>query len=232
VVGEVLMSVPQMQPDWSSGLPGGAEREQALDEVRAEAMACHACPLWETATQTVFGVGPATAQLMLIAEAPGEWEDARGVPFVGPAGRLLDELLDHVRISRDEVYITNVVKHRPWTLVGKRKKNRPPKQSEIKACRPWLTAELDIIRPPIIGCLGAPAAKWILGGDFKLTQQRGQWFESEVAPNVLATIHPAYVLIQPEETFEFWRQTLFHDFETLAERWHQLHRSSAAHGNR
>jgi len=196
-------------------------RTEALASARTEARACRACPLWETALQTVFGSGPANARLVLIGEAPGEHEDALGIPFVGPAGRLLDDALYQAGIPRDHVYITNVVKHRPWIPAGIRKKNRPPKQSEINACRPWFASELEIIQPTIIGCLGAPAAKWILGKDFRLTQQRGQWFASAAAPFVLATIHPAFVLIQPEESFRFWREALLADFELIGERWRE-----------
>jgi DNA polymerase len=205
-----------------------AEAERALGEARAEAAGCRNCPLWETATQTVFGVGPATARLVFIAEAPGHHEDLTGIPFMGPAGRMLDEALTQAGIPRDEIYITNVVKHRPWVQAGDLKKNRAPKQSEINACRPWLARELEIIRPPIIACLGAPAARWILGKDFKLTQQRGQWFNSEYAPHVLATIHPAYVLIQPEEYMRGWRDTLFADFRLLGEQYRALSSVSAA----
>jgi DNA polymerase len=166
----------------------------------------------------VFGEGPADARLMFIAEAPGEHEDAQGRPFVGPAGRLLDQALEQAGIPREGVYLTNIVKHRPWILQGRRKKNRPPRQSEIKACAPWLQGEMEIIRPEIVVCVGAPAAKVILGKEFRLTQQRGQWLSTPTIPYVLATIHPAYVLIQPEESFDFWRDTLFADLQQVAEK--------------
>jgi DNA polymerase len=195
-----------------------AEREQSLEAVRREAAGCQACPLWAIGTQTVFGHGPATAQVMLVGEAPGAQEDKRGVPFVGPAGRLLDEALEQAGIARELVYVTNVVKHRPWVQAGSRQKNRAPKQSEINACRPWLRHELSIVRPRVIGCLGALAAKAILGPQFRLTEQRGQWFAAEAAPHVLATVHPAYVLIQPEPSFGRWRETFFEDVRRLAER--------------
>jgi DNA polymerase len=208
--------------------PRTREAEAALGEVRAEAAGCQACPLWETAIQTVFGDGPATARLVLIAEAPGHHEDLHGVPFVGPAGRLLEQTLAQAGLHREEIYITNVVKHRPWVQQGELKKNRAPKQSEIKACAPWLRQELEIIQPQIIGCLGAPAAKWVLGKDFRLTEQRGQWFTSTWAPHVLATIHPAYVLIQPEQWLEQWRTTLFADFRMLAERLNEVRSAPAA----
>jgi uracil-DNA glycosylase len=194
----------------------------ALEGLRREAATCRACPLWETGTQTVFGAGPATARLMLVGEAPGYQEDRQGVPFVGPAGRLLDEALAQAGLDREALYVTNVVKHRPWTPGGRQGKNRPPKQSEINACRPWLKGELEVVRPAVLGCLGALAAKWMLGKEFKLTQQRGQWQTAEVAPgvsaDVLATVHPAFVLIQPEESYGRWREILFADVRALAER--------------
>jgi DNA polymerase len=208
--------------------PRTAEKEALMHDTRSEAAGCQACPLWEGAKQTVFGDGPATARLVLIAEAPGHHEDLHGVPFVGPAGRLLEETLAQAGLRREEIYITNVVKHRPWIQSGDLKKNRAPKISEIKACAPWLTKELEIIRPQIIGCLGAPSARWILGRDFKLTQQRGQWFDSQWAPNVLATIHPAYVLIQPDDWLRHWREILFADFRMLAERYRELQAAPAA----
>ncbi|MEA2642190.1 MAG: uracil-DNA glycosylase [Chloroflexota bacterium] len=216
------MALPKLPDDWRRDFGDPADREEALDAVREAARECRACPLFEIGWQTVFGAGPADARLMLIGEAPGEHEDAQGIPFVGPAGRLLDEALTRAGIDRGDVYITNVVKHRPWIPVGKRKKNRPPKQSEINACRPWLDEELEIVEPALIGCLGAPAAKQILGKDFKLMQQRGQWFTADAAPHVLATIHPAFVLIQPEESFDRWREVLFADFRIIAERLRSL----------
>jgi DNA polymerase len=156
---------------------------------------------------------------MFIGEAPGQTEDERGVPFVGRAGALFDEALAAAGIPRDAVYVTNTVKHRPWLQVGRRQKNRPPKQSEINACRQWLTQELAIVQPRIIGCLGALAAKWVLGKDFRLTEQRGQWLSAEAAPHVLATVHPSYVLIQPAESYERWRESFFADVRRIGERF-------------
>ncbi len=204
------------------------ERRAELERVRAEAADCRACPLWEIGNQTVFGAGPANARLMFIGEAPGHHEDVQGVPFVGPAGRLFNEALAQGAISRDEVFITNIVKHRPWVPVDNRAKNRPPKQSEINACRPWLQQELAIVQPDIVVCVGAPAAREILGKDFKLMQQRGQWMTSEAAPHVIATIHPAYVLIQPEESFDRLRDILFADFRLIGERYRELGARGAA----
>jgi DNA polymerase len=198
------------------------ERGWDLDDVRREAAGCRLCPLWQTATQIVFGDGPSNARLMFIGEAPGHHEDLHGIPFVGPAGRLFDEALVQAGIPRTEVFVTNIVKHRPWVADGNQKKNRPPKQSEIKACRPWLVQEIALVRPSIICCIGAPAARQILGKDFRLTEQRGQWFSTDAAPAVIATIHPAYVLIQPEPFFDRWREALFADFRQIAQRCHEL----------
>ena len=198
-------------------LPG-----ETLPDVAARARNCRACPLWEIGSQTVFGAGPTTARMLLMGEAPGEYEDREGLPFVGPAGRMLDRALAEVGLDRGELYITNVVKHRPWVQQGARRKNRPPKASEIKACRPWLDAELTLLRPDIVVCLGAPAAHAILGKDFKLTQQRGQWYSTLTIPHVLATLHPAYVLIQPPESRDALRDVLFADLALVAQRYREL----------
>jgi DNA polymerase len=159
---------------------------------------------------------------MMIGEAPGEQEDREGVPFVGAAGRLFDEGLAQAGLRRDRVWVTNAVKHRPWQWQGRRKKNRAPKTSEIKACRQWLEQELRLLQPHLVLCLGATAAKEILGKDFRLTQQRGQWHSTAAIPHVLATIHPAYVLIQPEDSYDRLRDSLFDDLRLVAERCRQL----------
>jgi uracil-DNA glycosylase family protein len=205
-----------------------AERQQELARVREDALSCQACPLWQTGTQTVFGDGPASALLMFIGEAPGQTEDERGIPFVGRAGALFNEALAQAGIPREAVYVSNIVKHRPWLQVGRRQKNRPPKQSEINACRPWLTQELAIVKPRIIGCLGALAAKWVLGKAFRLTEQRGQWLSAEAAPYVLATVHPSYVLIQPAESYERLRESFFADIRLIGERFHELEEGRSA----
>ncbi|HEX2035283.1 MAG TPA: UdgX family uracil-DNA binding protein [Chloroflexota bacterium] len=202
--------------------PGAGDPQAALDAVRHQAAGCQACPLWEIGTQTVFGNGPAGARLMFVGEAPGYQEDKQGLPFVGPAGALFSQALEQAGLRRDAVYVTNVVKHRPWVEGGRQGKNRPPKQSEVTACRPWLEQELAIIRPLIVACLGAIAAKWLLGKEFKLTQQRGQWLTSPYAPHVLATVHPSYVLIQPPESHERWREVFFADVRAVAEKLRAL----------
>ena len=212
------------------------DTERALDDARREAKDWRGCVLAETATQFVFGDGPATAALMFIGEAPGYHEDKQGVPFVGPAGRLLNDALERAGLDRSDVYVTNVERFRPWLPVGGSPsggraagKNRQPKQSEINACRAWLEREIAIIQPRIICCLGAVAAKWVLGKDFKLTQQRGQWLTSPHAPHVSAILHPAYVLIQPEESREQIEAAFFGDVQTVADRLRHL--SAAAAGS-
>ena len=209
----------------------GLEPGETSPEVAGPAGGCQACPLWEIGTQTVFGAGPPDARLVLIGEAPGEHEDRQGIPFVGPAGRLLDRALSEVGLDRGALYVTNVVKHRPWVQHGNRRKNRPPKTSEIKACRPWLGAELTLLQPRIVVCLGAPAAREILGKDFRLTQQRGEWYSTPTIPHVLATLHPAYVLIQPPETMDALRDALFGDLARVAERYRALSADASAAGS-
>jgi DNA polymerase len=207
-----------------------AERHQALERVRDDAAGCRACPLWEIGHQTVFGTGPVTAELMFIGEAPGAQEDKHGVPLVGPAGRLFDQGLAAAGIPRAQVYLTNVVKHRPSIPAGQRRKNRAPKQSEINACRPWLQHELALVRPRIICCLGAVAAKEILGKAFRLTEQRGQWLSAAAAPHVFATIHPSYVLIQPEGSAGRWREIFFADLARVGERLRSLDQPAGLDG--
>jgi DNA polymerase len=202
----------------------GADRAAELDALRDEARGCRACPLWEINTQTVFGDGPADAAAVFLGEAPGQQEDKAGRPFVGPAGRIFDEGLERAGIDRSTVYVTNVVKHRPWVQSGSRQKNRPPKTSEIKACRPWLEGELALLRPTIICCLGAVAGRAILGADFKLMTERGAWRTSPYAPHVLATVHPSFVMIQPADSLERWRETFFADLRLVAERLAELRR--------
>ena len=199
-----------------------ADRAATLEAVRAEARGCQRCPLWEIGTQTVFGAGPAEARLLFLGEAPGATEDAEGIPFVGSAGRLFDDALERAGLERDRVYVTNTVKHRPWVKMGPRQKNRAPKQSEINACRVWLDRELEIVRPAIVACLGAVAAKAMLGRDFKLTQQRGEWQQASDGAAVLATVHPSFVLIQPADSRDRWREAFFADIAAVAERHRSL----------
>lgn len=167
---------------------------KTLSSLRTAATRCQGCPLYEHATQTVFGAGPVPAPLMLIGEQPGNEEDRQGEPFVGPAGQLLDRALEQAGIARDEAYVTNVVKHFKWIARGKRRLHQKPNAREIGACLPWLESELAIIRPKILVCLGATAAQALLGKDFRVTERRGQLLESELAPYVTATVHPSSIL--------------------------------------
>ena len=165
-----------------------------LEALRRAAQECRGCDLWEPATQTVFGEGPQDARMVLVGEVPGDREDREGHPFVGPAGRELDRALDAVGIGREDVYITNAVKHFKFEERGKRRIHQRPSASQIKACRPWLRAELDAIQPEALVVLGATAAKTLFGSTFRLMAQRGQRLESDLAPVVVATIHPSAIL--------------------------------------
>jgi uracil-DNA glycosylase len=167
-----------------------------LDDLRADASECKACPLWQTGTQVVFGEGAAKAEVMFVGEQPGDQEDKAGRPFVGPAGRVLDDALAQAGIDRSTTYVTNAVKHFKWTARGKRRIHQKPAWSEIAACRPWLEAELEVVKPTVLVCLGATAAQALLGKQFRVTKQRGTWVESELAPRVTATIHPSSILRQ------------------------------------
>jgi uracil-DNA glycosylase family protein len=160
------------------------------------AAACKACDLWKKATQTVFGEGPTGARIMLVGEQPGDQADRSGHPFVGPAGRLLDEALAKAGIEHEAAYVTNVVKHFKWTASerGKRRIHKKPSYSEIQACRPWLEAENRVVKPQILVCLGATAAQALLGRNFSVNRQRGQGVDSSLAPRVMATVHPSSIL--------------------------------------
>jgi DNA polymerase len=172
--------------------------ERTWESLREAAAGCQACDLWERGSQTVFGEGRAKARLMLVGEQPGNEEDRQGHPFVGPAGRLLDSALAEAGIDRDSAYVTNVVKHFKWEPRGKRRIHAKPNAAEIAACRPWLDAELDLIRPRVLICLGATAAQALLGRQFRVSQSRGQWVESPLAPYVMATVHPSSILRAPD----------------------------------
>jgi uracil-DNA glycosylase len=172
----------------------------SLEELAEKAKDCRNCDLWRSATQTVFGEGgEARPRIMLIGEQPGSEEDIAGKPFVGPAGRLLDRLLIEAGIDRKKVYVTNAVKHFKWEPRGKRRIHEKPKAREIEACRPWLDAEITAIQPAVIVCLGATAAQALLGKAFRVTQHRGEFVESPLAPHVMATVHPSSILRAPDE---------------------------------
>jgi uracil-DNA glycosylase len=166
-----------------------------MKSLREASTACRGCGLWENATQTVFGEGPARkAKLMLVGEQPGDREDREGRPFVGPAGKLLDRALVDAGIDRDEAYVTNVVKHFKWRPAGKRRLHQRPNAEEIRACRPWLDAELQVVKPQALVALGATAAQALLGRSFRVSRQRGELVESDLAPLVTATVHPSSIL--------------------------------------
>ncbi|MGH8516368.1 MAG: UdgX family uracil-DNA binding protein, partial [Panacagrimonas sp.] len=170
----------------------------SLDELRAQAKDCRRCELWKPATQTVFGEGPARAQVMLIGEQPGDQEDLAGKPFVGPAGRLLDRALEAAGLSRDSMYVTNTVKHFKFEPRGKVRLHKRADAAEQRACRPWLDAEISRIGPRLIVCLGSMAATALLGSTFRLLRQRGTWHEREDSSKVMATVHPSYLLRLPD----------------------------------
>jgi DNA polymerase len=166
----------------------------SLKALREAAAGCRACPLWRNATQTVFGEGPKAAVVMLVGEQPGDQEDKLGHPFVGPAGRLLDEAMEQAGIDRKRAYLTNVVKHFKWTARGKRRIHAKPSWSEIAACHPWLEAEIAVVKPLVLVLLGATAAQALLGKQFRVTKERGRPVPSDLAPTVIATVHPSSIL--------------------------------------
>jgi DNA polymerase len=170
-----------------------------LKSVRETARDCQACRLYKTGTQTVFGEGPSRPTLMMVGEQPGDAEDVAGHPFVGPAGKLLDRALEEAGIDRTRVYVTNVVKHFKWEPRGKRRIHKKPNAAEISACRPWLETEIALTRPRVIVCLGATAAQALLGRAFKVSQHRGTFVPSSLAPRVMATVHPSSILRAPDE---------------------------------
>jgi uracil-DNA glycosylase len=170
-----------------------------IGKLRAAAAKCTACPLYADATQTVFGEGPVPAKLMLIGETPGDQEDKQGRPFVGPAGKLLDRCLAEADIARDEAYVTNAVKHFKWEPRGKRRLHKKPNALEIAACKPWVEAEIALVKPRVIVLLGATAAQTLLRRDFLVSRERGKTIRSDLAPHVMATVHPSALLRAPDE---------------------------------
>src|SRR5438045_708341 len=179
---------PAQPPDTSS-----------LATVREAAAHCTACHLYKRGTQTVFGEGPRRAAMMLVGEQPGDYEDVAGKPFVGPAGKIMDRALEEAGIDRKEVYVTNAVKHFKWEPRGKRRLHKKPNSREIAACRPWLEAEIRLVRPELVVAMGATAAQTIFGPSFRVTRERGKVLSSKLAPKVVATVHPSSLLRQPDE---------------------------------
>jgi DNA polymerase len=190
-----------------------------LRKARLAAADCRGCDLWRRATQTVFGDGRADSDVMFIGEQPGDAEDLAGKPFVGPAGRVFERALDAVGLARDRVYVTNVVKHFKWEPRGKRRIHAKPRISEIRACRPWLDTELALVKPRAIVCLGATAAQALLGSTFKVSEQRGKFVDSPLAPLVMATVHPSSVLrAQTDEDRRRAMDDFVADLKVLAEK--------------
>ncbi len=188
-----------------------------LPALREAAAGCRACDLYKTGTQTVFGEGAEHAQVMFVGEQPGDREDREGKPFVGPAGRVLDEALEEAGIDRRQVYITNAVKHFKWKPEGKRRLHQKPNAAEINACRPWLDAEIAMVKPHLLVLLGATAAQALLGRDFRVSVQRGQLIERPGLPPVMATVHPSSILRAPDdETRELEMRAFVQDLKHVA----------------
>ncbi|MGH9511782.1 MAG: UdgX family uracil-DNA binding protein [Terriglobales bacterium] len=197
----------------------------SLPTLREAASDCRACDLWKTGTQTVFGEGSLRARVMLVGEQPGDYEDIAGRPFVGPSGKLLNEILAQAGIDRSDTYVTNVVKHFKWApgARGKRRIHKKPRYSEINACRPWLDGEIAALMPEIIVCLGATAAQALLGKTFSVTRQRGQFIKSPLAPVVMATVHPSSVLRAPgDKERRLQKEALVKDFRKIARQLKKL----------
>jgi uracil-DNA glycosylase len=174
-------------------------QRMTIESLREAAAGCKACELWEKGTQTVFGEGRSTSKVMMVGEQPGDREDVEGRPFVGPAGRILDDALEAAGIDRANVYLTNAVKHFRWERRGKRRLHSKPAQVHVRACRPWLEAEIEVIRPRLVVLLGATAAQSVMGTKFKVTQRRGEVLASPLGVPVLATVHPSSILRSPDD---------------------------------
>jgi len=205
----------------SKSFPSEAENlippRPTLSSLKHAAAGCRACDLWKKGTQTVFGEGARRVKVMLVGEQPGNEEDLSGKPFVGPAGRLLDQALATAGIDRKQTYVTNVVKHFKWEPRGKRRIHKKPNSVEIAACRPWLDAEIALIKPDVIVALGATAAQSLLGAQFRVTKQRGEFIPSTLAPYVMATVHPSSILRAPDdETRQLELRRFIDDLKKLA----------------
>jgi DNA polymerase len=188
-----------------------------LPALKDAAADCKACDLWKRGTQTVFGEGRKRSTVLFVGEQPGNEEDLSGKPFVGPAGRLFDSALDEAGLDRSQTYVTNVVKHFKWEPRGKRRIHKKPNAGEISACRPWLEAEIAVVKPKVIVALGATAAQALLGPKFRVTKQRGEFIESTLAPYVMATVHPSSILRAPDdETRRLEHRRFVDDLKKLA----------------
>jgi DNA polymerase len=213
--GPLIDDGPQPGQPVSELLP----ERPTLGSVREVAAGCKACHLYARGTQTVFGEGPRKAEIMMVGEQPGDAEDVAGHPFVGPAGRLLDKALAEAGIDRRVVYVTNVVKHFKWEPRGKRRIHAKPNAAEIAACRPWLETEIALVKPRVLVCLGATSAQALLGKAFKVSQQRGEFVDSALAPLVTATVHPSSILrARDDESRRVEMQQFVADLRKIASR--------------
>ena len=218
--------------DQSKDTPGTAEPflpvRITLPAMRQAVQGCRGCDLYKNATQAVFGAGAKTATLMFIGEQPGDQEDLQGKPFVGPAGRMLDRALDEVGIDRSDVYVTNAVKHFKFTQRGKRRIHGKPSARQVNACRPWLQAEIEIVKPRMLVALGATAAQSLFGPQFRVSKQRGVPFESNWAPWCMATVHPSSLLRAPDEASrrEAWADFV-RDCQVIARDYQRVHRAQS-----
>jgi uracil-DNA glycosylase family 4 len=194
---------------------GGESREERLEELARQVAVCTKCDLALNRTNTVFGSGDPHSPLMLVGEGPGENEDATGLPFVGRAGKLLDDILAAVDLTRQDIYLTNIVKCRAAVEEGGRLKNRQPRTGEIKACNPYLQGQIEAIRPRIVLCLGGPAAKTIIDKDFRITKDRGKWYDLEGGIKAMATFHPAYILRQRGDDLQNTKRLVWKDIQTV-----------------
>ena len=204
-------------------------RQRTMKDLQMAAAGCKGCDLWKRATQTVFGEGAPRSAVMLVGEQPGDKEDQAGHPFVGPAGRILDEALAEAGIDKSTVYVTNAVKHFNWAPDerGKRRIHKKPRYSEIQACRPWLEAEIAVVRPHVIVCLGATAAQSLLGKDFSVMRHRGELLPFTLAPSVLATVHPSSILRAPDsDSRREQKQAFIRDLSRVARELHKLDRAA------
>ena len=205
-----------VKPDRTSAIEFMPARV-TMTSLREAAANCRGCPLYRRATHTVFGEGRRSARVILVGEQPGHEEDLQGLPFVGPAGRVLDEALEAVGLAREDAYVTNVVKHFKWIPNGKRRMHKKPGAREIAACLPWLEREIALIRPKVLVCLGATAAQSLLGRDFKVTERRGEVVETTLAEHAVATIHPSAILRVPSrEQRHREMQRFTHDLHVAA----------------
>jgi uracil-DNA glycosylase len=202
----------------TSGAEALIPENPTLPKLREAASNCRACPLWKGGTQTVFGEGLKRARLMLIGEQPGDREDIEGHPFVGPAGRILDKALEQAGIERSDAYVTNAVKHFKWTPRGKRRIHQTPRAEEVKACAPWLEAELDVVDPEVLVCLGATAVKAVIGSKARVMKDHGQFLDSRLGRAAMPTLHPSAILRAEDEDREDSMAMLVGDLARVRER--------------